>query len=1212
VPRVFTFDDPARTRTASGSGFRAAWTGSVEIHIIPGEPALCQDDPVMSAPSKSFRKLLVANRSEIAIRVFRSAHELGLRTVAIYSHEDRFALHRFKADEAYRVGKPGEPIRAYLDIPGIVALARDVGVDVIHPGYGFLSENAEFARACAKAGITFVGPAPEILEKLGDKVAARTLARSANVPILSGSDTPVSTPESAMAVAAQLGYPVIVKAAMGGGGRGMRVVHAPDRLAESIEAARREAAQAFGVPDVFLEKFVERARHIEVQLLGDRHGHLVHLFERDCSIQRRHQKVVELAPAPALDPAVRSAILEAALAIGRAVRLDNAGTVEFLVDTDTGAFYFIEVNPRIQVEHTVTEVVTGFDLVKSQILIAQGVPLSDPEIGMGDQSAIRVTGYAIQCRVTTEDPASNFVPDFGRLSAYRSASGLGIRLDAGTAFGGAVITPYYDSLLVKVTASGNRFIDAARRMERCLQEFRVRGVKTNIPFLLNLVNHPAFLGGGVTTRFLDETPALFDLPTRQDRATKLLSYIADVIVNGHPDVKGKPRPDLGSAGTGAVPWHQAAVGQLLPGKPATLPAGTRDRLRELGPGPFAAWVRQQKRLLVTDTTLRDAHQSLLATRMRSYDMLHVADRYARRHADLFSLEMWGGATFDTAYRFLKEDPWDRLARLRERIPNILFQMLLRAANAVGYSNYPDNVVFAFVKEAAAAGSDVFRIFDANNWLPNLQVGLDAVRATDAVAEAAICYTGDILDPSRTKYSLKYYVDLAKELVRLGTHFLAIKDMAGLLKPYAAKALVKALREEIDVPIHFHTHDSAGGQIASYLMAAGEGVDVVDCAFAPLAGNTSQPSLNGLVEALRFSDRDTGLAFDDLRDTALYWEEVRRYYTAFEAGQLAESADVYLHEMPGGQATNLMQQARSLGLGDQWPEVCRMYAEVNRLLGDIVKVTPTSKVVGDLALFMMANNLTPKDVLDPNREIAFPESVVEFFEGKLGQPPGGFPPELQKRVLRGRRPMTGRAGASLPPADFDAARRQLDESVRKDPSDRDVVSFLLYPRVFTEFAEHQERYSDVSVLPTPVFFYGMQTGEEVSVEIEPGKTLIIKFLTVGEPHADGKRLVFFELNGQPREVLVADRSLGAGPGSGRVKAEPGNPLHVAAPMPGAVVAVTVGIGEHVAAGQKLATLEAMKMETTLYAERAGTVAEVLVRPGTPVEGGDLLIRFAKPD
>ncbi|MBA4062784.1 MAG: pyruvate carboxylase [Isosphaera sp.] len=1154
---------------------------------------------------RPFQKLLVANRSEIAIRVFRSAHELGIRTVAVYSHEDRFALHRFKADEAYRVGNPGEPIRAYLDIPGIVRLAKDIGVDAVHPGYGFLSENAGFARACAEAGITFVGPRPEVLDQLGDKVAARAVAKAAGVPVLSGGDKPVASADEAKALADSLGYPVIVKASMGGGGRGMRVVRDPAKLAEAVESAGREAGAAFGVPDVFLEKFVESAKHIEVQLIGDRHGGLVHLYERDCSVQRRHQKVVELAPAPNLPPDIRQAILDAAVAVGKACGIDNASTVEFLYDTAAGRFYFIEVNPRIQVEHTVTEQVTGFDLVRSQVLVAAGHRLDSDAVGLR-QPDITTRGYAIQCRVTTEDPANGFVPDYGRLSAYRSSGGPGIRLDAGTANPGAVITPFYDSMLVKVTATGRRFEDAATRMERCLQEFRIRGVKTNIPFLLNLIEHPRFLAGDVTTRFLDETPELFKFPTRRDRASKLLAYIAEVIVNGHPDVRGEGVK--GGGGEGVTP-AVVTPSPLHPFTPSReIPKGTRDTLKQLGPTRFAAWTREQKRLLVTDTTMRDAHQSLLATRMRTFDMLAVADRYAAEHAGLFSLEMWGGATFDTAMRFLKESPWDRLAKLRERIPNILFQMLVRAASAVGYTNYPDNVVHEFVRLSADAGMDVFRIFDANNWLPNIRVGIDAVLKTNAVCEAAVCYTGDILDPRRDKFTLSYFVDLAKELEKAGTHVLAIKDMAGLLKPLAAKKLVKALREAVGVPIHFHTHDSAGGQLASYMMAAEEGVDVVDCAFAPLSGVTAQPSLNALAEAMRFGERDTGLSFDALQETANYWDGVRRQYAAFETGQLAASAEVYLHEMPGGQYANLFQQARSLGVGDRWPEVGRLYARVNRLFGDIVKVTPTSKVVGDMTLFMLANNLTPEMVLDPKREVAFPESVVEFFEGKLGQPPGGFPKELQARVLRGRKPLTDRPGATLPPADLAKARADLEGKLKRKPSDQDVISYLLYPKVFAEFAESQARYSDLSVLPTPLFFHGMEAGEEVGVDIEPGKTLVLKFLTVGEAQPDGRRVVYFELNGQPREVVVTDKALGGGTAKARPKAEAGNAKHVAAPMPGAVVGVAVAAGEEVAAGAKLLTLEAMKMETTLYAERPGKVAEVLVRPGAQVEGGDLVVRF----
>jgi pyruvate carboxylase len=1158
-------------------------------------------------PVTPIRKLMVANRSEIAIRVFRSCHELGIRTVAIYSHEDRFALHRFKADEAYRVGRPGEPIRSYLDIAGIVAVAREHQVDAVHPGYGFLSENPHFARACREAGLIFVGPRTEILEQLGDKLAARKIAQQADVSVLPGSEAAIKSNAEARALAKKLGYPVIVKAAMGGGGRGMRVALSADQLDEALEQARREAGSAFGIPDVFLEKYIPRARHIEVQLLGDQHGGLVHLFERDCSLQRRHQKICEIAPALNLDAQTRRSILHSALAVGRAVRLDNAGTVEFLLDADTGAFYFIEVNPRIQVEHTVTEEVTGYDIVKSQVLIAQGLPLSDPEIGLGDQGTVSTHGHAIQCRVTTEDPANKFIPDYGRLTHYRSASGMGIRLDAGTAFTGAVITPFYDSLLVKVTAHGLRFVDAARRMERSLQEFRVRGVKTNIPFLINLVTHPAFLAGRFTTRFLDETPELFDLPVRQDRATKLLTYIADVIVNGHPDVRDKVtrwQADKVKAPTQSL--------TLSPGHLVTLsshPPGTRDKFKELGPEKFARWVREQKRLLVTDTTFRDAHQSLLATRMRSYDMLQIAPAYAARHGRLFSLEMWGGATFDTALRFLKESPWDRLTGLRERVPNLLFQMLLRAANAVGYTNYPDNVVKAFVKESAQAGIDLFRIFDACNWLPNLKLAIEAVRATGMLCEAALCYTGDILDPKRTKYDLKYYVSLAKQLEKLGANLLAIKDMAGLCKPYAAQKLVRALKREVGIPIHFHTHDSAGGQIAALLLAAAEGVDIVDAAMAPLSGMTSQPNLNTLVEAVRFTERDTGLDYDALQETADYWEAVRKSYWPFESGQLAASADVYRHEMPGGQYTNLMQQAASLGLADRWPEVCRMYAEVNRLFGDIIKVTPTSKVVGDMALFLVGNNLTPADVLEGGRELAFPESVVEFFEGRLGQPPGGFPRALQKRVLRGRKPLRGRPGASLPPADFAAVRKGLEKQLGRPVNDQEVVTHLLYPRVFADFAAHQAKYSDTSVLPTPVFFFGMEPGEEVSIDIEKGKTLIIKFLTVGDPHPDGQRTVFFELNGQPREVLVLDRSLQVA-GQAHPKADPNDPRQVGAPMPGLVVSVTAAAGEEVAAGQKLATLEAMKMETTVYAPRAGRVAEVLVRPGTQVEAGDLLLRLEK--
>ncbi|MDX2039288.1 MAG: pyruvate carboxylase [Isosphaeraceae bacterium] len=1142
------------------------------------------------------RKLLVANRGEIAIRVFRSAHELGIRTVALYSHEDRFALHRLKADEAYPIGKPGEPIRSYLDIPGIIALAKAKGVDAIHPGYGFLSENADFARACAEAGIAFVGPRPELLDRLGDKVAARRLAAEAEVPTLAGSATPVEPGPEARALAESLGYPVIVKASMGGGGRGMRVVESADGLDQALDQARREAGTAFGVPDVFLEKFIRRARHIEVQILGDRHGSLVHLYERDCSIQRRHQKVIEIAPAPNLDPAVREQLCAAAVRIGRHVGYDNAGTVEFLLDADTDRFYFIEVNPRIQVEHTVTEMVTGVDLIKSQILITQGVPLSDPEINLPSQDAVHTQGFALQCRVTTEDAANKFTPDYGKITHYRSPGGLGIRLDGGPGITGGIITPFYDSLLVKICAGGRRFIDAVRRMERALMEFRVRGVKTNIPFLVNVIEHPDFIAGRVTTRFLDETPDLFKFGVTQDRATKLLSWLGDVTVNGFP---GVTRPK----------GYVAAAEPKPPAHDLTAPIrpGTRDALRELGAEAFSKRIREHGPLLLTDTTFRDAHQSLLATRLRTRDMLRAADAYARLCPELFSIEMWGGATFDTSMRFLKEDPWDRLAQLREKIPNILFQMLLRGSNAVGYTSYPDNVVRAFVHESAQAGIDLFRVFDSLNWVPNMAVALEAVRETGALCEATICYTGDILDPKRSKYDLRYYVDMAKDLEKRGANFIAVKDMAGLCKPFAAKRLVETLRQEVGLPIHFHTHDVGGAQAASVLMAAEVGLDVADGACASMSGLTSQPSLNAIVESMRFSDRETGLDPAALIELSRYWEEVRALYAPFEIGLKSPSADLYAYEMPGGQYTNLFQQAKALGLESKWNAVCKAYADVNMLFGDIVKVTPSSKVVGDMALFLVANNLTPEDTVDPARELAFPESVVEFFEGRLGRPPGGFPLVLQARVLKGRKPLDDRPGAGLAPVDLEKARAEAQSKMSTPARSLDALSYLMYPRVFPELAAHQRAYSDTSVLPTPLFFFGPEAGVENLVEIEPGKTLIVKLLAVGEPHADGKRTVFFELNGQPREVEVVDRSL-ASAVIETPKADPADPNQIAAPLPGLVVGVAVAAGDSVRKGQKLLTIEAMKMETTLYAERPGRVLEVLAGVGRQIKTGDLVIRL----
>jgi len=1144
----------------------------------------------------AIQRLLVANRSEIAIRVFRTAHELGIRTVAMYAYEDRYALHRLKADESYQIGRPGEPIRSYLDIEAIVALAKQHDIDAIHPGYGFLSESAPLAQACADAGITFVGPRVDTLQQLGDKISARKIAQQAGVPVLSGSSEPISDVAAGIATATKLGFPVMIKAAHGGGGRGMRAVHSAEAFPDAFEMAQRESLTAFGSTDVFVEKLVNRARHIEVQLLGDRQGNLMHLYERDCSVQRRHQKVVEIAPAPNLDPKVREALCEAALAIGRVVNYENIGTVEFLLDADSNEFYFIEVNPRIQVEHTVTEQVTGIDIVKTQILIAQGAALTGPEIGLTSQAEIRTHGFAVQCRVTTEDAANGFRPDYGRIAHYRSASGMGIRLDAGTAFSGAVVFPYYDSLLVKVTAWARRFKDATMRMERCLREFRVRGVKTNIPFLIKLMLHPEFQAGQCTTRFIDETPGLFAFPEQRDRATKVLTYLAETTINGNPHVKGRP------VSKRRLP---APVPQVDPKAP--IPGGLRQKLKKLGAEAFSRWILEQKRLLITDTTFRDAHQSLLATRLRTRDLVNIADAYARLLPDLFSIEMWGGATFDTSMRFLSECPWQRLAELRTRMPHTLFQMLLRSSNAVGYTNYPDNIVEAFVDEAAAAGIDVFRIFDALNWMPNMRVAMDAVLRSGAICEAAICYTGDILDPARTKYDLKYYVDLAKQLEKMGAHILAIKDMAGLCKPYAAKLLVETLRQEIGIPIHFHTHDTAGVQAGAILKASEAGAHIADTAMAPLSGGTSQPNLNTLVEALRFTDRDTGLCADAIDSLAVYWRAVREFYTPFESPTLAAGADLYRHEMPGGQYTNLFEQTRALGLADRWEEVCRVYADVNQLLGDIVKVTPTSKAVGDMALFLVTKDLTCDDVLDESRDIAFPQSVIDLVSGRMGQTVGGFPSLVRDRILRGEKPLEGRAGDQLPPADFDAATAKLTSLLGREPTRQEVLSHLLYPAVFEDFAQHQQKYTDTSSLPTPAFFFGLEQNEEIAVELEVGKMLYVKFLTSSDPHDDGTRTVFFELNGQPRHVTVVDQSL-VEKGTRSKKADPGDDRQVGASMPGMVASVAVRPGDQIAKGQKLLMLEAMKMQTTIVAQRDGKVQDVLIKPGSQVETGDLLLRF----
>jgi pyruvate carboxylase len=1149
--------------------------------------------PGRGADSQRAKKLLVANRSEIAIRVFRAATELGLRTVAVYAQEDRFSVHRFKADEAYLVGEGRGPVGAYLDIDGIIAVAREKEVDLIHPGYGFLSENARFARACEKAGIGFVGPRPELLQLMGDKVAARAVTQRLKIPTLPGTDKPVADRRRVLKIANAIGFPLIIKAAFGGGGRGMRVVQRAADLESLLEEAQGEAERAFGNPAVFLEKYIARAKHIEVQVLGDRFGNVLHLHERDCSVQRRHQKVVEIAPSVELDPEIREALCAAAARIAREVGYDNAGTIEFLYDLDSKEWFFIEMNPRIQVEHTVTEEITGIDLVRAQILIAQGARLHDAELNLPRQDEIPRTGYAVQCRVTTEDPENKFTPNYGKIVTFRSAGGFGIRLDGGMGDTGSVITPFYDSLLVKITASGQTFDMALERMDRALREFRIRGVKTNIPFLENVIHHPEFRAGMATTTMIDQSPQLFEFKARRDRATKLLNFLGNVIVNGNPHAKGyKPPVPLTPA---PRPSYDAKQNP---------PRGTRQLLLELGPQGFAEWTLKQKRLLITDTTFRDAHQSLLATRVRTYDMARIASAVARRTPGLFSLEMWGGATFDTAMRFLHEDPWGRLRLLRERIPNICFQMLLRGANAVGYTNYPPNVVAAFVRHAAAAGIDIFRVFDSLNDLANMRAAMEAVQKTHAICEGALCYTGDILDPKRTKYSLKYYIRLAKELVRMGAHFLGIKDMAGICRPYAAGTLVKTLKEEIGIPVHFHTHDTSGINAGSILRASDAGGDVVDLALASMSGSTSQPNLNSIVAALHNTPRDTGLNLEALNEFSDYWEHVREFYAPFDTGPKSGTAEVYLHEMPGGQFTNLKEQAAAMGLGHRWPEIARTYAEVNALFGDIVKVTPSSKVVGDMTLFLFTKGIKPADVCNLPRGTAFPESVIDMLSGGLGEPLGGWPPDLVQVVLgstkKPKRPKPA-------PVNLSATRAEVAAKYKREPSDEDLLSHLMYPQVFAEFAKFVRDYSDVGVLPTPAFFYGLMPGEEISVSIEEGKVLFIKLINIGMPDKEGRRVVSYELNGMPREAVVIDRAI-APKTKARIKADPADVLQIGAPIPGMVTALHATLGAKVNKGEKLATIEAMKMQTTLYASASGVIEKLLVEVGDSVEAGDLLVHL----
>jgi len=1144
----------------------------------------------------TIKKILVANRSEIAIRVFRAANELGLKTVAVFAEEDKLALHRFKADEAYLIGKGKGPVEAYLQIDEYIRIARISGADAIHPGYGLLSESPEFVDACEDAGIIFIGPRAQTMRDLGNKVAARNMAVAANVPVVPATEPLPDDLDAVAKMAAEIGYPLMLKASWGGGGRGMRRILSEKDLKTEVSEGKREAKAAFGKDEMYLEKLVERARHVEVQLLGDEHGNLVHLFERDCSVQRRNQKVVERAPAPYLSEEVRTELTDAALRLGQAANYRGAGTVEFLMDADTDKFYFIEVNPRIQVEHTVTEEVTGIDIVKAQIHVLDGAVVGTPESGVPLQKDIKLNGHAMQCRVTTEDPEENFIPDYGRITAYRGATGFGVRLDGGTAYSGAVITRYYDPLLEKVTCWAPTPQEVIRRMDRALREFRIRGVATNLAFLENIISHPKFLDNTYTTRFIDTTPELFDFARKRDRATKLLTYIADVTVNGHPEVRDRPKP----------PANAAAP--VVPEFPDLLLAeGSRQILDRDGPKGLARWMKNQTRVLMTDTTMRDAHQSLLATRMRSDDIVRIAGAYSRGLQDLFSLECWGGATFDVAMRFLNEDPWERLSKIREGAPNILTQMLLRGSNGVGYTNYADNVVQFFVKQAAAGGVDIFRVFDCLNWVENMRVSMDAVIEANKVCEGVVCYTGDMLDPDRAKYDLKYYVSLAKELEAAGAHVLGLKDMAGLMKPQAAKKLIETLKQEISLPIHFHTHDTSGAAAATVLAAVEAGVDAVDAAMDALSGTTSQPCFGSINAGLAGTERDPGFDPKAIRQISFYWEAVRNQYRAFESDLRSGASEVYLHEMPGGQFTNLKEQARSLGLESRWHEVAQTYADVNQMFGDIVKVTPSSKVVGDMALAMVSSGLTRADVEDPKRDVAFPDSVVGFFAGDLGQPPGGFPEALQKKVLKGKKPLTERPGSYLEPVDLEAERAKIAKELDIEIDDFQLASYLMYPKVFTEFMRAQDTYGPTAVLPTPVYFYGLEPGSELMVDLRKGVTLVIQLQGRSETNEKGMVRVFFELNGQPRAVSVPDR-LKAGDIVTRAKAEPGNPKQIGAPMPGVISTLAVKTGQTVVAGDVLLSIEAMKMETAIHAEADGVVAEVTVKPGDQIDAKDLLVRF----
>ena len=1138
---------------------------------------------------KSFSKVLVANRGEIAIRIFRACNDLGLHTVAIYSKEDTYSLFRTRADEAYLIGEKDSPLGAYLNIPAIIRMAKNHGVDAIHPGYGFLSENAEFARACEEAGIKFIGPSSEVLAKMGDKLSAKEMAINCGVPIIPGSTEPLKDGQEALAKAKEYGFPIILKAAAGGGGRGMRRCDREDEVVDAYELVHSEAEKAFGNGDIFIEKYLVEPKHIEVQVLGDEHGNLYHLGERDCSLQRRYQKVVEFAPAWSVPQETIEKIRADAVKIAKSVGYTNAGTLEFLVDKN-GGYYFIEMNPRIQVEHTVTELVTGVDLVRAQILVAEGLPLSTPDIGLHSQDDVHINGYAIQCRVTTEDPKNNFAPDTGKITAYRSGGGFGVRLDGGNAATGSVISPYYDSLLVKITCWDNTFLGACRKATRAIKETHVRGVKTNIPFVTNVLSNETFRNGGCHTKFIDETPELFEFDaTGGDRATRVLKYIANIQV-ANPDAERHQ-------------YNPPRFPEVR--EPAKYEGSLKEMLDKQGPKAVQKWVLDQKKLLITDTTMRDAHQSLLSTRMRTRDMVKCADATAEILGDAFSLEMWGGATFDTAYRFLHESPWERLSMLREKIPNVLFQMLLRGSNLVGYASYPDNLVRAFVKAAAREGIDVFRVFDSLNWMPSMQTAMEEVLNQNKILEATVCYTGDILDPHSDKYTLDYYVKFAKELEKFGAHTLAIKDMSGLLKPYSAKRLVEVLKQEVGLPIHLHTHNTTGNQIATYLLAAEAGVDIVDTAIQSLSSLTSQPSMNALVEALKGQERDTGFDTMRLQELDNYWSDVRLRYESFDKGLKGPVTDIYRYEIPGGQYTNLQPQVESLGLGDRFAEVKEMYKTVNDMLGDIIKVTPSSKMVGDLAIFMVQNDLTPENIRTKGATLAYPDSVVSFCKGLMGQPVGGIPAWLQEIVLKGEKPIEGRPGAQIPPVDFDKIKEEVHAFYPEADSDTVFLSYAMYPKVYEEYIRHRKEYGYIMRMGSHVFFNGMAVGEVNKINIEDGKTLVIKYVGLGDLNEDGTRNVQFELNGMRRDVAVID-PFAKDAGVSVVLADKTDDRQIGASIPGMISRVDVQPGDEVDENQVLAVVEAMKMETSIVAPKGGVIDQVFIKKGDNVKAGELLI------